>query len=273
MADIQDPSSQTSSRKRGEGDVVRAEGVESAKPAIIRVRGGPGGGDHEMQIDVPTLVALIQQGVLGAAAEVNGDKLTGGEWKKLGGLEVFEMFRPSGGKAGGEAGAQPELPEGAQGFDAYERNLMKYFGSFDVNRLRLDGWAAIISATVAAVLSAIAHHSLLTLLVAAIAWGGGYLFMDRVFFPAWIRRLRRMGFKRLPWSSRNFLIVAVAVPCYFLVATFLPLLPGERLLRLVDSIVCIMFSGATAGVWTFRVSTLRAQRVFELSKEVSPKSL
>jgi hypothetical protein len=226
-----------------------------------------------MQIDVPTLVTLIQQGVLGATAEANGEKLTGGEWKKLGGLEVFAMFRPSGGKAGKKAGPRPELPEGAQGLDAYERNLLKYFGSFDVNRLRLDGWVAIISAVVTAVLSVIAHHSSLTLLLAVVAWGAGYLFMDRVFFPAWIGKVRRAGFGSLPWNSRTLLIVAVAVPCYFLVATFLPLLPGERLLRLVDSIACMMFSAVMAGVWTFRVSTLRAQRVFELSKEVSAKVL
>jgi hypothetical protein len=93
--------------------------------------------------------------------------------------------------------------------------------------------------------------------LAIAAWFGGYFFVDRVQFPEWIRKVRFHGFKRLPWNSRSFLIVAIIVPGYFLVASFFPLLPGEGRLRLIDSILCILFAAAAAAVWAFRTGTLR----------------
>jgi hypothetical protein len=256
---------------------------------------------QEMQMDMTALITLVQQGALGADTEANSSGLTGGEWKRLTELELYRTFHPDvavadatrttsqsrwfvGRRAdrrgdrlkpmgslpaapmqvSAKAGAPADLSE------AYEQNLRNYFESFAVIRLNLDGWIALVSAGLAALLSAAAHRSVLTLLMSGAAGVVAYLFVDRTQFPAWIRGVRFSGFRRFPWNSRVFHVASVAVPGCFLIASFLPLLPSEGLFRFIDSFACIVYTSAAATIWAFRISTQRMKRAFILSSDSGP---
>jgi len=215
-----------------------------------------------LQIDMSALVTLIQQQVLDARTEVSSKKLTSGAWRPLGELELFRTLRPQ----TAPDGEKPEtpLPPAAAPADRYEQNLVRFFQSVALSQLRVDSALAMTAAIVIAVVGMIAHRwfVLLPVLLAG-GWGGATLYANRFLFPGWFRSIRLSGFRRLPWSSRAFVVMAVALLGYFLIILFLPELPGESLFRFVDSVVAFLFGAAGGAIWTFRRNAFRMKRVFE----------
>lgn len=219
-----------------------------------------------MEMDLATLVTLINENAVDASSEVNSEQLTKGQWQKLGGLELYKVFQ-----APDKLASRAQAGPAGEPAELFEQNLIRFFGSVAVNQMRIDSFVVLASAALTALLSVVAHRWGLIPALMAGAWGIGYLVADQVLFRHWIQKVRRSGFKALPWQSRVFLIVAIALPCYLLTASFVPELPGEGLFRLVDSIVCTLYGAAAAAVWTFRLDTLRAKRAFELSVNVNPR--
>jgi hypothetical protein len=221
-----------------------------------------------MRLDLAALVTMIQQRTVDASAEARGE-LTGGEWRRLGALELYRALRPDDVKVPTvESKPEPAIPPLARA----EQNLADYFNSLAVRQLRLDAVMSVIAAGLAAALSVLVHHYVLILLLCLAGWGASYLLTVQVLYRGWISRVRTLGFKRLPWGSRALLVVAIALPGYLLVASVMPELPGETLFRWIDGLATIFFAGASAVVWAFRVETGRMKRVFEVSKDVESRS-
>ena len=246
-------------------------------------------------MDVAALTALIQQGALGEETEVSSDGLTGGEWKRLAGLELYRALSPSAPASSvGRNGLRSrwslrgrtrrsDVPKELSGLngaaasplvtdqkpsdltETYDLNLSTYFESLEVKRLAVDSWFALLSVVLSALFSVTAHRSVLPLLLSVAAWAGAYFYVDRNSFPAWIRGIRFSGFRRFPWNPRIFQIVAVGVPGYFLAASFMPPMPREGLFRLLDCFVCLAFTSAAATIWAFHTNTRRMKRAFLLS--------
>ena len=89
-----------------------------------------------LQMDLTTLVTLIQQDGVDADTEVQGEQFTGGEWRRLGELDVYRALRPDKPK--------PQVPgpgsTGKEMAESYEQNLQGYFGSPVISiRLRDNG--------------------------------------------------------------------------------------------------------------------------------------
>jgi hypothetical protein len=139
------------------------------------------------------------------------------------------------------------------------------FASHALSQLQADSWVALVASILVSLLSSIAHHFWIYPPLLLAAWGVGYFVTDRAIFPKWIRHARVNGLRGLPWQSRYLLIVAVGVFCYFLLTLFVPLLPGEGRMRLIDGVIVGLFGVVAAAVWAFRVDAARAKRVFELS--------
>jgi hypothetical protein len=226
-----------------------------------------------MKLDLAALVTLIQQRAVDARTEVRGERLTGGAWRRLGELELFRTLDSRKSETGsqGVPGLQAEanLPP----LERAEQNLMRYFNSLAVTQLRRDALVGVLAAGVTAGLSVPVHHYALILLMSALGWGIGYLFAAQVLFPGWIRRVRARGFTGLPWQSRVLLLVGIALPGYFLIASLLPELPGETLFRWIDGAVSFLFAAASATIWAFRIETGRMKRVFELSTDIKTKQV
>jgi type IV secretory pathway VirB3-like protein len=232
---------------------------------LLRLRQG----GQVRQMDLATLVTLIQQNAVERDAEVNSLRLTQGEWRKLSTLDVYRDFGRQ--TASAPVAAIPQPPVVGEPGDAHEQNLRKFFSSLAIAQLRIDSTVALISGLVTALLSIVVHRSVLIVILMVVGWGVAYLLADQVLFPRWIQQVRRAGFQRLPWQSRSFLIIAIVVPGYFLVASFLPLLPAEGFLSAVDAVIGLLLSGASGVIWTFRLDAQRAKKAFELSSQVAPK--
>jgi hypothetical protein len=220
-----------------------------------------------MRLDIAALVTMIQQRTIDASAEAKGE-LTAGEWRRLGELELYRALRPDDVTARPvEPKPEPAMPPLARA----EQNLADYFDSLAVRQLRRDALASLVAAGLAAVLTVPVHHYVLILLLCLAAWGAFYALTVQVLYRGWISAVRSRGFRRLPWASRALLVVAIALPGYLLVAWVLPELPGETLFRWVDALATMLFAGASAVVWAFRVETGRMKRVFEASKDAESK--
>lgn len=226
-----------------------------------------------MRIDVAALVTLIQQRAVTAETEVRSEPLTGNEWQRLGQLELYRMFGSEKPEARSQNGLAAKAEVSLPPLERAEQNLARYFDSLAATQLRRDALWSVIAAGVTAALSVLAHHYALILVLSALGWGAGYLFTARVLFRGWIGRVRTRGFTRLPWSSRVLMIAGIALPGYFLIASMLPLLPGETLLRWIDGALSLSFAAASAAIWAFRIETGRMKRVFELSTGVEPKQV
>jgi preprotein translocase subunit Sec61beta len=212
-----------------------------------------------LQLDLPALVTLIQQKVLDAGSEVNSARLTRGEWTRLGELELFRTLQPA-----ATAASHAPLPPGLATAGEPEANLVQFFQSLTLNQLRVDSAIALIAGLLVAVLGMVAHRGLVLVpLLVAAGWSVGMLYAGRVVFPRWFARVRSQGFRRLPWSSRTFGIVAVALFCYLLAVLFLPELPGERWFRLIDCALAVLFGAAGGTVWAFRYRVTRMKRTYE----------
>jgi hypothetical protein len=240
----------------------------------------------EMKVGLEALIVLIRQSAVSAQSEVMSEKLTRGEWRKLGDLDLFRVFgsspeapgadtksRTRGRKrqrAGPESVAPAVAPTEAKPGEpddpgaARERNLRAFFDSVTVNQLRLDSVIALVCAATTALLGTAVHGSPLVPLAMAAAWSAGFLLADRSLFQRWILRVRETGRAGLPWQSRFLLIAAIAASGYFMVAGLLPLLPAEGWLVLLDAVVGILLALASGVVWRFRVNTLRMKRVFRM---------
>lgn len=220
-----------------------------------------------MRLDLAALVTMIQQRTLDASAEARGE-LTGSEWLRLGELELYRALRSDDIKV---PAVRPKPEPAATPLARAERNLADYFDSLAVRQLRRDALVSVIAAGLTAALSVPVHRYVLILLLCVAGWGASYLLAVQVLYRGWISRVRTMGFKRLPWGSRALLVVAIALPGYLLVASVMPELPGETLFRWIDGAAAVLFAGASAVVWGFRVETARMKRVFEASKDVQSK--
>jgi len=221
-----------------------------------------------MRLDLVALVTMIQQRTIDASAEVSGE-LTRGEWSRLGDLELYRALRPD---AAALPAAESKPDAAIPPLARAEQNLADYFNSLAVSQLRRDALVSMIAAGLAAALSVPVHRYALILLFCLAGWGVSYLLTVQVLYPGWIARVRTMGFKRLPWGSRALVVVAIALPGYLLVASVMPELPGETLFRWIDGLATVLFAGASAAVWAFRVETGRMKRVFEVSKDVESRS-
>jgi hypothetical protein len=226
-----------------------------------------------MRMDVPALVTLIQQRAVFAETEVRSERLTGNEWRRLGQLDLYREFAGQKPKPGRQSVPSAQANANLPPLERAEQNLARYFNSLAATQLRRDAFGSVIAAGVTAALSVLVHHSALILVLSALGWGAGYLLTAQVLFRGWIGRVRTMGFTRLPWSSRVLLIAEVALPGYFLIASLLPLLPGETLLRWIDGVLLLSFAAASAALWAFRIETGRMKRVFELSTGVELKQV
>jgi len=221
-----------------------------------------------MRLDLVALVTMIQHRTIDASAEVSGE-LTRGEWSRLGDLELYRALRPDDVTApAARSKPEPAIPPLARA----EQNLANYFNSLAVSQLRRDALVSVIAAGLAAALSVPVHRYVLILFLCLAGWGASYLLTVQVLYPGWIFRVRAHGFSRLPWGSRALIAVAIALPGYLLVASAMPELPGETLFRWIDGLVSVLFAGASAAIWAFRVETGRMKRVFEASKDVESRS-
>ena len=222
-----------------------------------------------MRLDLAALVTLIQQRAVDARTEVRSAQLTGNEWRRLGELELYRTLRPDAKTVPSPAVPQTEtdLPPLARA----EQNLVRYFNSPAITQLRRDALVSIVAAGVTAGLSVLVHRYVLILLLSGVGWVVSYFLTTRVLFHGWIGRVRRDGFTRLPWQSRVLVVVGIALPGYFLIASVLPLLPGEVQFRWIDGAIAVLFAGASAAIWAFRVETGRVKRVFELSQGADAK--
>jgi hypothetical protein len=243
-------------------------GSDPAVPELLQVRRD----GNVLQMDLTTLVTLIQQHTLNAAAELNSSKLTGGAWKKLGELELYRVLvaAETQGKAD-KTGGMPLPPSAAPPSSPTEPaspevNLGRFFESLAVKQLRIDGIIAVVSTVVAGGLSIVAHGSVIVLILMIVGWVGGYFLADQILFPRWIQTIRTSGYRQSPWQTRQFLIVAVALSGYFAIALFLPRLPQEGTLRFVDSVVGLLYGAAAAAIWTFRTDVVRMKRTFERTR-------
>lgn len=225
-----------------------------------------------MQMDLPTLLTLIQQRAVSGSVQINSLRLTAGEWRPLAELELFRAFAPpTGNRPSPSLMPLPPKPPSPAANTAqltpFEENLSRFFASLAIKQLQIDSLVATAAALLTAILGAIAHSSLVVPLAVTAGAGLGYLITDHTLFLRWIQDIRNSGFRRLPWQSRHFLIVAVVLPGYFLIAALLPRLPAERILCLIDALVGLLFGAAAGAVATFRWNALRLKKTFELTAE------
>jgi ABC-type multidrug transport system fused ATPase/permease subunit len=245
------------------------EETKSPLPDLVEVRRD----GTVMRMDVAALVTLIQQRAVFAETEVRSEHLTGNEWQRLGQLELYRTFTSQKSEIRNQNDPATMAEVSLPPLERAEQNLARYFNSLAVTQLRRDALGSIIAAGVTAALSVLVHHYALILVLSALGWGAGYLLTVQVLFRGWIGQVRTRGFTRLPWNSRVLLIAGIALPGYFLIASMLPLLPGETLLRWIDGAISLWFAAASAAIWAFRIETGRMKRVFELSTGVKLKQV
>ncbi|MEO0107689.1 MAG: hypothetical protein ABIK62_00755 [candidate division WOR-3 bacterium] len=162
-------------------------------------------------------------------------------------------------------GSNPSDSPEDHGAADYDGNLRQLFRSPAASRLRIDGWTGLISGIASVILIGLAHRAILLSTLVLVVGVLGYLHVDRIQFPAWLVRVRRVGVCRLPWNQLPYLVAAIGAPAYLLLVNLWPMLPDSGWFRLLDAATFAMLAYIASTTFAFLVGIRRAHRAFLLS--------